>query len=64
MLNLTQAWFKAGPREKQELQWALFPQGISYDPQKRFFAPANVSLMQLLNELFDSLSQDGVPDGI
>jgi site-specific DNA recombinase len=64
VLNLAQSWIKAGPREKQELQWALFPEGISYDPQKRFFAPANVSLVQLLNELFDSLSQDGVPDGI
>jgi len=64
VLSLAQAWIKAGTREKQELQWALFPQGISYDLQKRFFAPANVSLVQLLNELFDSLSQDGVPDGI
>jgi site-specific DNA recombinase len=64
VLNLAEAWRNAGPREKQELQWALFPEGISYCPESRYFAPANVSLAQLLNEFFDTLSQDGVPDGI
>ena len=64
VLNLAEAWKKAGPREKQEIQWALFPQGLSYCPEKHFFAPANLSLTQLLNELFDSLRQVGVSDGI
>jgi site-specific DNA recombinase len=64
VLNLAKAWKEAGPRERQELQRALFPEGISYDPEKRFFAPANVSLVQLLNDLFDSFSNVGVPDGI
>ena len=63
VLNLAQSWIRAGPREKQELQWALFPEGISYDPQKRFFAPANVSLVQLLNELLTPSVKMASPTG-
>jgi site-specific DNA recombinase len=64
VLNFVEAWRKAGIRQKQELQWALFPEGLTYSHGKRFFEPANVSLMQAFRDLFDSLSNVGVPDGI
>jgi site-specific DNA recombinase len=64
MLNFLEAWQKAGIKQKQELQWALFPEGLIYSHKKRFFEPANVSLMQAFRDLFDSMSNVGVPDGI
>ena len=47
-------------KQKQELQWALFPEGLTYSRENRFFEPANVSLMQNVETLFDSLSLIGV----
>jgi hypothetical protein len=64
VLNFVEAWRKAGIKQKQELQWALFPEGLTYSHEKRFFEPSNVSLMQALNELFDRENNIGVPDGI
>jgi site-specific DNA recombinase len=64
VLNFVEAWRKAGIKQKQELQWALFPDGLTYSHKKRFFEPANVSSMQALNELFDRENNIGVPDGI
>jgi len=63
-LDFVQAWRAGGVRQKQELQWALFPEGLSYSMQKRFFEPANASLLQAFRDFFDSLGNVGVPDGI
>jgi len=49
-------------RQKQELQWALFPEGLTYSREKRFFESANVSLFKELEALYESLSNVGVPD--
>jgi hypothetical protein len=44
VLNFVEAWRKAAIKQKQELQWALFPEGRTYSRGRRFFEPANVSL--------------------
>jgi site-specific DNA recombinase len=64
VLDFVEAWRKAGIKQKQELQWALFPEGLTCSHKKRFFEPVNVSLMQAFRELFDRESNIGVPDGI
>ena len=63
-VNFVQAWRNANMRQKQELQWALFPEGLTHSREKRFFEPANVSLFKELEALYESLSNVGVPDGI
>ena len=39
VLNFVDAWRNAGIRQKQELQWALFPDGLAYSHEKRFSEP-------------------------
>jgi hypothetical protein len=62
-VNFVQAWRSANMKQKQELQWALFPEGLTYSRANRFFEPANVSLFKELEALYESLSDVGVPDG-
>jgi hypothetical protein len=64
VVNFVNAWKNAEIKQKQELQWALFPEGLTYSRTNRFFEPANVSLMQHVAALFATLSNVGVPDGI
>lgn len=63
-VNFVQAWRNATMKQKHELQWALFPEGLTYSRTNRFFEPANVSLFKELEALYESLSNVGVPDGI
>lgn len=63
-VNFVQAWRNANMKQKQELQWALFPEGLTYSRKNRFFEPANESIFRAFRAFFDSLSLVGVPDGI
>ena len=62
--NLTKLNLDSTARSRHRLPAHRTPSKFQAKNPKRFFAPANFSLMQLPNELFDSLSKDGVPDGI
>ena len=63
-VNFVQAWRSASIKQKHELQWALFPEGLIYSRTNRFFEPANESIFRAFRAFFDSLSLIGVPDGI
>ena len=39
VLNFVEAWRNTGIRQKQEIQCALFPDGLTYSHEKRFSEP-------------------------
>ena len=63
-MNFAQSWKSADINGKHEIQYALFPTGLAYSHEKRYFEPANESLIQAFRDMFDSISLIGVPDGI
>ncbi len=46
VLELVKTWRESGIRQKQEIQTAIWEEGLRYSPALRFFEPANRSLMQ------------------
>jgi hypothetical protein len=64
IINFKKSWDAAVPTRKREIQSALFPEGLAYDPELFYFCPSNPSLVQLLNDVLASMSFVGVPDGI
>jgi len=64
-VNLAETWGKAGVNEKQELQLAVFPEGLMWSPEVAFFEPGNTSLMQAVQELWKDLEKESgsVQDG-
>ena len=57
VLELVKTWRESGIRQKQEIQTAIWEEGLRYSPALRFFEPANRSLMQgirdWMNEEFE-----------
>ena len=64
IINFRKSWESASLARKREVQSALFPEGLAYDPELFYFCPANPSLVQLLNDTLADYSLIGVPDGI
>jgi hypothetical protein len=64
VINFGKSWDAAVPTRKREIQTALFPEGLAYDPESFYFCPLNPSLLQLLNAVLDDMGLVGVPDGI
>jgi DNA invertase Pin-like site-specific DNA recombinase len=64
VINFKKSWDAAVPTRKREIQSALFPDGLAYDPESFYFCPSNPSLLQLLNAVLDDMGLVGVPDGI
>lgn len=63
-VRLALVWQQATFTQKIEMQRAFFSEGLVFSSEKLFFEPANSYVMQRYGELFDSLVQFGVPDGI
>jgi site-specific DNA recombinase len=59
IVNLAKTWLEAAPARKQEIQTALFPDGLVFSPDSLFFEPRNHTLMQSVSELIDTLIKDG-----
>jgi site-specific DNA recombinase len=59
VLNLAQAWIAAGISERQEIQSAIFPDGLQFSSEKLFFEPSNKSLFSSLQELTQELVSSG-----
>jgi hypothetical protein len=64
LFHFGKSWDAAVPTRKREIQSALFPEGLAYDPETFYFCPSNPSLLQLLNAVLDDMGLVGVPDGI
>jgi site-specific DNA recombinase len=64
VINFGKSWDAAVPTRRREIQSALFPEGLGYDPELFYFCPLNPSLVQLLNDVLEDAGLVGVPDGI
>jgi len=67
VIHFGHSWESAVPTRKREIQTALFPDGLAYDPETFLFCPANASLIQLLTDVLEDMGVEknfGVPDGI
>jgi hypothetical protein len=49
---------------QREIQTALVPEGLAFDPELFYFCPPNSSLIQFLTDTLEFLGLVGVPDGI
>ena len=58
-LNLVQTWQKAGINERQQLQNAVFPDGLAYSVRNRFFEPQNSSVCADIRSLLDGFEEVG-----
>jgi site-specific DNA recombinase len=59
IVNLAKSWLKADLARRQEIQTALFPDGLVFSPDFLFFEPRNHTLSQAVSELVTVLLQDG-----
>ena len=55
VLNLSKHWAAADTTQKQELQWALFPDGLVVSKENGYFERGNTSLMESWQQFFNSL---------
>ena len=63
-VDLVGAWRVAGVSERQELQYAVFSEGLPYSVKNGFFEPGKSSLINEFVGVLEELVQFGVPDGI
>jgi site-specific DNA recombinase len=59
IVNLAKTWLEADLARRQEIQTALFPEGLVFSPDFLFFEPRNHTLMQSVSELVTVLINDG-----
>src|SRR5208282_6094907 len=59
IVNLAKTWLESDLARKEEVQTALFPDGLVFSPDSLFFEPRNHTLMQSVSELIDTLIKDG-----
>jgi site-specific DNA recombinase len=59
VVHLAIVWQRAGLTERQEIQSALFPDGLRWSPENRFFEPGNKSLFSGLQEMIHELVSNG-----
>jgi site-specific DNA recombinase len=59
IVNLAKTWLEADLARRQEIQTALFPDGLVFSPDFLFFEPRNHTLMQQVSELVTTLIKNG-----
>ncbi|MGB8913824.1 MAG: recombinase family protein [Candidatus Sulfotelmatobacter sp.] len=67
IVDLVKAWRTGGVQQRQELAFSLYPEGLRYSPETKYFEPHNTLLMSSMHEMIDGLLSGkivGVPDGI
>lgn len=67
IVDLVKAWRNGGVQQRQELAFSLYPEGLRYSPETKYFEPHNTLLMNSMHEMIDGLLSGkivGVPDGI
>lgn len=59
--NLAMYWQSAPLEERIELQFSLFPKGLRWSADSSFLNTANISLFQMVQDMFGELVKDGGP---
>jgi site-specific DNA recombinase len=55
VIDIAKTWRESGIRQKQEIQTMLWPEGLAYSHNLRFFEPANTSIFQ---DLLAAINED------
>ena len=66
IVDLVGMWRNGGVQQKQELAFSLYPDGLYYSREVRFFEPRNTLLMNTMQEMIEYLRTEykiGVGDG-
>lgn len=67
IVDLAKAWKNGSVQQRQELAFSLYPDGLVYSRETRYFEPRNLLLMQAMREMFDEIltgKNIGAGDGI
>jgi hypothetical protein len=67
LVNFAKAWSTGDAQQRRELCFALFPEGLRYSSESRFFEPHNTWLMSKIEEMWTRIEAEeelGVPGGI
>jgi site-specific DNA recombinase len=67
IVDLVKAWRNGDTAQRRELAFSLYPEGLVYSQDFRFFEPQNSLLMDMMHEMVSEISSGknvGVPDGI
>jgi site-specific DNA recombinase len=67
LVDLVRAWREGDTARRQELAFSLYPDGLRYSRETKYFEPHNTLLMNTMQEMIAGLvdgSLVGVPDGI
>ena len=54
-MDLAKARKNGSVQQRQELAFSLYPDGLVYSGETRYFEPRNVLLMQATREMFDEI---------
>jgi site-specific DNA recombinase len=67
IVDLVKTWRNGNVQHRQELAFSLYPEGLRYSPETKYFEPHNTLLMSSMQEMIDGIVSGrivGVPDGI
>lgn len=67
IVDLVKAWRNGSVQQRQELAFSLYPDGLVYSREMKFFEPRNVLLMSSMEEMISDLAAEkniGAGDGI
>ena len=67
IVDLVGVWRNGSIHQRQELAWSLYPDGLRYSRETKYFEPGNVLLMKTMREMIDNLvagKNIGAGDGI
>jgi site-specific DNA recombinase len=67
IVDLVKAWQTGGIQQRQELAFALYPEGLRYSPETHYFEPHNTLLMSAVEEMMLNIEAGkniGAGDGI
>ena len=67
IVDIVGAWQKGGVQQRHELAWSLFPEGLRFSRETKFFEPGNILLMNVMREMMDKIAAGkiiGAGDGI
>ena len=64
IVDLASTWQNSNVNQRQELTYALFPEGLLYSPERLFFEPRNTLITEMLYRFLEDPSNIGAGDGI
>ena len=67
IVDLVKAWNNGTVQQRQELAWSLYPDGLVFSRETKYFEPRNTLLMKGYEEMLDGIAAEfinGAGDGI